>query len=571
MTLLFRSTWRYALLFILLFGIAAVAARFTIGELEQYFSDPNQADVLRQMSLAIWLLTLGFMSMSGAMGLWVIRSSVEIESRRRIGRFVDAMDYLSDGLVMLQADGRILASNPAARELAPFPIQDDVSVNLQEAFPCLTIEDVQLLLDERHTREIERETVYPKGLRTLRFRSQHAAGIRLILIGDVTEMKDRDIRERHMAQLQLVGRIASGVAHDFNNILCAISGHASLMRRHRPGATELQSSIEVILAETERGSRLSRQLLELSRSGVSGGSSNRLEENVAEAADLLRVALSSQWSVKSSLETRFPAVPLTPAQVEQVVLNLGLLSADDQPRPGSVTISLGKPGKGHLLEVGSQFAAVILVSAQADPDTMERPRETSGPVQDTREDAGVIQSVVHSIVEEAGGRMDHLSGPNGLCIYRVCLPHLDVSGGGEKLPVQRERLREHVKGWSVVTAAAPGVGEDLARSFRALGMVVEQKTDIISMLAVAEKRRDLEGIVIYEALLGTERDCLLRTLVKLNSSAGLVVLSRDAGASSTDLGLEMVFESDRADPETIALRLVEARIRASDRSFPERT
>lgn len=568
MTLLFRSTWRYAFLFILLFGIAAVAARFTIDGLEQNFSAPSQADALRQTSLAIWLLTLGFMSMSGALGLWVIRSSVEIESQRRIGRFVDAMDYLSDGLIMLQADSRIVASNPAARELAPGPLHVDVSTNLSEAFPCLDDKDVRLLLDERHTREIEKATMYPKGLRTIRFRSQHTADIRLVLIGDVTEMKNRDIRERQMAQLQLVGRIASGVAHDFNNILCAIAGHASLMQRHRGGAQELKDSIGVILAETERGSRLSRQLLELSRSGASGGSSNRLEENVAEAADLLRVALSSQWSVKSNLDARFPAMPLTPAQVEQIVLNLGLLSADEQPRPGSVTISLGKPGKGHLLDVGSHFAAVILVSAQADPETIERTLEISSPMQDMREDAGVIQSVVHSIVREAGGRLDHLTGPDGLCIYRVCLPHLDVSGVVETLPIQRERLREHVAGWSVVLATAPDYGKDLAPAFRALGMTVEQKSDIVSLLAIAERRRDLEGMVLHESLLGTERECLLRALVKLNSSAGLVVLCRDPDASSFDLGPDMVFESDRADPDTIALRLVEARIRIADRSFP---
>ena len=566
MKLLVRTTWRYAILFILLFAIAALAAYVTIEGLGQY--DISES-AKQQMSLAIWLLTLGFMSMSGAMGLLVIRFSVESESRRRIGRFVDSMDYLSDGVVMLQGDGRIAASNPAARELAQGSVAADGPASLREAFPCLGGEDEGMLLDERQTREIEREIVSPEGVKILRFRSQHSAGVRLVLIGDVTERKKRDIWERQMAQLQLVGRIAAGVAHDFNNILCAISGYASLMKRQPRGALDLQDSVNVILAETDRGSRLSRQLLELSRSGASGGS-RKLEDNVSEAAELLRVALSSKWSVRSNLEAGLPAVPLSPAQVEQVVLNLGLLSADEQPRPGNVTISLGKPGAGHLLDVGSRFAAVILVSARADPEAEESPSGIAVPVQDARADAGVIQSVVHSIVKEAGGRLDYMIGQDGLCIYRVCLPHLDAGGGGEALPLRRERLREHLSGWSVLLAAAPRHGDALARAFRLMGIAVEQKPDIISLLAAVDKGRIFEGIVLHEELLGTEREGLLRALVRLNAGAGLLVLCRDAESSASGAGPDVLFESELADPETIALRLVEARIRVSDRALPAR-
>ena len=566
MKLLVRTTWRYAILFILLFAIAALAAYVTIEGLGQY--DISES-AKQQMSLAIWLLTLGFMSMSGAMGLLVIRFSVESESRRRIGRFVDSMDYLSDGVVMLQGDGRIAASNPAARELAQGSVAADDPASLREAFPCLGGEDVDMLLDERQTREIEREIVSPEGVKILRFRSQHSAGVRLVLIGDVTDRKKRDILERQMAQLQLVGRIAAGVAHDFNNILCAISGYASLMKRQPRGALDLQDSVNVILAETDRGSRLSRQLLELSRTGASGGS-RKLEDNVSEAAELLRVALSSKWSVRSNLEAGLPAVPLSPAQVEQVVLNLGLLSADEQPRPGNVTISLGKPGAGHLLDVGSRFAAVILVSARADPEAENSSYGISTPVQDARADAGVIQSVVHSIVKEAGGRLDYMIGQDGLCIYRVCLPHLDAGGGGEALPLRRERLRERLSGWSVLLAAAPKNGDALARAFRLMGIAVEQKPDIISLLAAVDKGRNFEGIVLHEELLGTEREGLLRALVRLNAGAGLLVLCRDAESSASGSGPDVLFESELADPETIALRLVEARIRVSDRALPAR-
>ena len=103
-----KEAWRYAFLLIILFAIAAV----TVHEILEYLREPLSAEHFRVISFLMSALTLGFMLIAGAFGLWAIRFSAEAESRRRIGRFVDAMDYLSDGILTLDGKGQITGSNP---------------------------------------------------------------------------------------------------------------------------------------------------------------------------------------------------------------------------------------------------------------------------------------------------------------------------------------------------------------------------------------------------------------------------------------------------------------------------
>ncbi|MDP2990123.1 MAG: hypothetical protein Q8O57_06105, partial [Kiritimatiellota bacterium] len=230
MTFLPKSAWRYAILIIILFAIVAVASMTIISYLQDQITEQTATETIKQLSIAIWALTMGCMFLAGALGLWAIRSTAEIEGRRRIGRFVDTMDYMSDGLMAIDGKGHVRGSNPAARKLVPHTLPANKAVMLRDVFACLTEQDMHQLLDPLQPREIEKGCVYSHGLRTLRFRSQPSEGLMLILISDITTHHSQEIRKRQIAQLQIIGRLAAGVAHDFNNILCAISGHATLLQ-----------------------------------------------------------------------------------------------------------------------------------------------------------------------------------------------------------------------------------------------------------------------------------------------------------------------------------------------------
>ena len=392
----------------------------------------HQDDTMRQINVGVWSLVMGFMFLAGALGLLAIRSTAATEGRRQIARFVDGMNHLSDGLIALNKNGRIMGANPAGRRLFQETGSGKQASDIYGAFPGLTRQDGELLISSGSPREIYVDSLYPGGLRALRFRSQPSEGIVLLLVSDVTESRLVERRRRQIAQLQLVGRIAGGVANDFSDILCAISGHSALLRRPDMEPAARSDSLDMIARETRRGALLSRMLLDLSRSGESENVSQRLAENVKEAVSLLRVALSPEWTIRSVIRGEYPAVPLGSSQVEQVVLNLGLFAADAQHQPGAIIITLSPPSADHLLEVGSQFAAVILISAHGEKDREELPADGASAREAVSipADSRVILSVVQSMVEESGGRVDYMSSPDGSRIYRVCLPSMDMPDAG---------------------------------------------------------------------------------------------------------------------------------------------
>ena len=210
-----REVWGYAILLVILFSIAAIAVWQTIS-----FFQPGIAASPDDVTfpIAMWSLTLGFMLIAGAYGIWAIKFSADMESRRRIGRFVDAMDYFSDGLLAIDLNEQLAGSNPAAAQITGTTFEKGST--LSSACPCLSAQDVKMLLGSKEPAEVEKLSFVAGTRRTLRFRSQPSEDLTLIAISDVTGVSAERAYNRQKARLQLVGHLARGMAHDFNRILC---------------------------------------------------------------------------------------------------------------------------------------------------------------------------------------------------------------------------------------------------------------------------------------------------------------------------------------------------------------
>ncbi len=560
-----KSAWRYALLMLLLLGAVALASYSIIEYLQNHIGEWTDREAVRELSMAIWAMTMGVMFLTGAFGLWGIRSTVEIEGRRRIGRFVAAMDYLSDGLMLLDGAGRIIGYNPALVELLPRQIRDLKRLRLTEAFHCLSQADLVCLLDLTTPRELERNCFYDGALHTLRFRSQPSSGVRLVLVSDVTDMRSHEMRLRQIALLQLVGRIAGGVAHDFNNILCSISAYADLLARDFPPGNAGRESLAVIQKQTQKGAALSRQLLALSRAGGSGALGARIEKHLHDAADLLRVALTPAWQMQVAAAGEFPRTPLTAGQIEQIVLNLGLLAADAQPHPGILTITLHRRGEGNLAHVPDRFETVLLITAEPAPAGGAAPARPDAAGVSSRaapEDGGVILSVVKSLVEEAQGALDELQSASGICIYRVCLPHLALPEAASEadLPVPAE-FSDYLRGWRI-TAAVTGKHEPagLFQSLREAGVAIERRDNFMAVLGGVDSLQTQDAFIVDFQMLENEAGGLIKALLKLCPRLGVVILCPDPAQPLTEqLKSQAVFAGYAEPPGRIMQALITAK------------
>ena len=550
MRLLRTEVSRYGLLLILLFTIAAIAVYQTIG----YFDGRMPDYQYRLLTILIWALSLGFMAIAGAFGLWGIKVSAEAESRRRVGQLVDAMDYIDDGLLLVDRRGRVIGSNPHARELSSIRLDREKSVT--DAFPCLKEDGAAQLLQHETPQEIERQRVGTSGSSTLRFRSLPSGSFSLLMISDITTMNEQRLRRRRAARLALIGQIAKGVADDFNDLLFAIACSASLIPRLAPASPELRKTVETITQNAERGARLAEHLQQLAGTSAPGQAAQAAGDIVHKAAGTLRDSLSLDWTVQVTVRDELPPVALTRTQIEQLVLNLGLLAADQAGNPGKLDIILSAPGHDHLSEASSDFAGVLVVAAA---DTMITAEQLDGNGHEQSTSAtGVILSVIRSIVEEPGGTLDCLRTPEGSVIYRVALPRGATPPPGEAVVVPEE-LRAYISHWDVLLAMPGRRLEDLERELTDSGVRITTVGSVMKALGHIDTDAPLDAMILDERLLGDERKALLRAILKLRPRASVVVLSEAPEYSAPELENEVVFLSDRASANQVIMAMIQAR------------
>jgi signal transduction histidine kinase len=239
-------------------------------------------------------------------------------------------------------------------------------------------------------------------------------------------LRAQEERLRQAEKMQAVGTLASGVAHDFNNILSAIIGYSEMGLRRAPEADPLHKMFDRILRAGVRARSLVRLLLDFSRPAATGGEAVDLRAVVDEVLDGVRAALPPGVEV----DYRPPAQPCLvradPTQMHRVALNL-VTNAVDAMRPagGRLTVRLERhagpasgqepPGPQVVLEVadtGRGMPAEVLRRA-CDPFFTTKP---SG------EGTGMGLAIVQGVVRSHGGRLALDSEPGAGTRITATLP-----------------------------------------------------------------------------------------------------------------------------------------------------
>jgi PAS domain-containing protein len=545
---------RYGILLIVLFAIAALATRASI----DYISPLVAHSEVRIVTLLLCSLTFGLMLISGAFAVWAIRFSAEAESLRRLGSVVDAMTYIKDGVLALDRQGHITGMNPTARNLLNVP--EGGKLSLSEVQPELSETDLILLLQGALPEEIECTAERDGCTNTFRYRSQPSKGATLLLVSDVTKQTDTRTRHRRAAYLQLIGHIAQGVANDFNNLLCGISGHASLISRSAADVTTVVQSAEAITSCANRGIHLAGRLLEISASPQGHRMGTQQPSVHANAAvDALAADLSSAWTIIRSIAPDVAPVNLPGVQLEHIIHGLGLLAADTYDRESTLSVQLSPPQATGTCHTPGDYVGFVMLAAgpleSIDVGTL-RSRDT-GTI-------GLIESVAASMLLHAGGRLDCFSTPGGTPVYRVCLPPATASELGsesEELPLG---LEAYIANWRVLISSDLHNSKSLQRYLENCSVTVESASGIVETISRIERGEGLCAIVLNAATLGEEREGLLRAVAKLCPLGGIVVVGEDPG-SDTALNEDIVSVPTADSPTRLVRAMIEARTLARTR------
>ena len=239
---------------------------------------------------------------------------------------------------------------------------------------------------------------------------------------DLTSLAEKEEQFRQSQKMEAVGRLASGVAHDFNNILTVIAGYCQFFQRtlesHHPGLPH----VEEIRKAGQRAARLVGQLLTFSRPRAHELRELDLNDTVVGMEEMLNQLLGEDVVLAVALHPGPARVRVDPGQMEQVIMNLAANARDAMPRGGRLTIETA-------IEEGASGGFVPHVSLSVtdtgtgmDAETRARVFDPFFTTKAAGEGTGLGLSTVYGIVQQSNGQVYVDAGPGRGTTFTIRLP-----------------------------------------------------------------------------------------------------------------------------------------------------
>jgi len=359
---------------------------------------------------------------------------------------------------------------------------------------------------------------------------------------DVTERRRLEDQLRQSQKMEAVGRLAGGVAHDYNNLLTAILGYANLVLDELPADSPLRTDLEEIRAAGDRAASLTRQLLAFSRRQMLLPQVVNLNAVIQQMDRALARLMGDDVDVSFTLAPDLRTVRVDPSSIEQVLLNLAINARDAMPRGGRLSIETANvnvaslevdthaampPGQYVVLAVGDNGAGM-------DEATRVRIFEPFFTTKEQGKGIGLGLATVYGIVKQSGGYIWVFSEPDQGTVFKLYLPPVVVPALARMCEPETDGT---ARGWeTVLLVEDQDAVRALAREvLRRRGYVVLEARHGLDALRIAERHGDPIHLLITDIAMphmnGRE---LAERMANSRSDLKVLFLSTFAGQEVTD-------------------------------------
>ncbi len=245
------------------------------------------------------------------------------------------------------------------------------------------------------------------------------------------EQKDSIEEQYHQAQkMEAIGRLAGGVAHDLNNLLCPILGYAEMLLDQFSLEDERHHSVEEIHRAGLRARDLVRQLLAFSRKQALEIKVVDLNRAISSFETLLRRMLREDIEVRTKLSPSLTTVLADVGQIEQVIMNLAVNAQDAMPDGGRISIETETAeldetytAEHHGVQQGPYILLAMSDTGQGmDAETREHIFDPFFTTKEKGKGTGLGLATVYGIVKQHGGSIWVYSEPGKGSTFKIFLP-----------------------------------------------------------------------------------------------------------------------------------------------------
>ena len=253
-----------------------------------------------------------------------------------------------------------------------------------------------------------------------------------------TVAEERISLQNQLAQsqkIESVGRLAGGVAHDFNNILTAISGYTGFALAGLPEGDQRRADLKEVLVASERAARLTRQLLAFSRKQILNPEILDVNAAVDGIMSMLRRLIGEDIKLVSRLSSQPCLAKVDAGQIEQVFLNLAVNARDAMPKGGTLDFetaitAAAEPFLSRHPEISPGSLLICLTVRDTGCGMTDEVRshlfEPFFTTKEMGKGTGLGLSMVYGIVKQSGGDIEVESVPDGGTTFRIYLPQVQV-------------------------------------------------------------------------------------------------------------------------------------------------
>jgi PAS domain S-box-containing protein len=387
------------------------------------------------------------------------RANEELEKRttQQLGeyraRLASIVDSSEDAILSKDLNGIITSWNKGAEHLYGYTAAEIIGEHISVLMPADRADEVDGILDKiRQGESVEHYQtvrVTKKGQRLsmsislspLRGQTGEIAGASVIA-RDISAQKKTEDHLRQAQKMEAVGRLAGGVAHDFNNILGIITACTELLRDRVSPNAESSEFISHIRKAAERGASLTRQLLAFSRKSVVQFQILDLNDRLTDLSSLLRPLMGDDVEIVLQPKSQHTLVEADPGQLDQIVVNLAVNARDAMPHGGKFILETSKVDLDETFSAqhGSMKPGKYVMLAISDTGfgmddiTLTRIFEPFFTTKEMGKGTGLGLATVYGIVQQSGGHIWVYSELGRGTTFKIYFPSVEHKIGVESKP-----------------------------------------------------------------------------------------------------------------------------------------